>query len=251
VTPAILKSSMGAAVGPAVAGVLGSMQSSEAKIGRQFTIKLTPRSLPAASSAELDVTMNAAETGEPTLYYAGSGSANGLNDNLSRVAKHETTTRVRIDSLRIFEVSSLVAQLQRSRSRFPILPVPGLEMPYIGSLVGVPRRPGTEYHASIAVLGAIVVPTAADLAYGTKFQADRIVGSETANFVCTWGNLDKCVFRLPESIHDLGDITLFHKMMLNCLTSGSVSVASLGGSRQTGDKCAEELDMSHMPGDEP
>jgi len=227
------------------------MQSSEAKIGRQFTIKLTPRSLPAASSAELDVTMNAAETGEPTLYYAGSGSANGLNDNLSRVAKHETTSKVRIDSLRIFEVSSLVAQLQRSRSRFPILPVPGLEVPYIGSLVGVPRRPGTEYHASIAVLGAIVVPTAADLAYGTRFEADQIVESETVK-VCEWGTLDKCLFRPPEAMDDLGKgIRQFHQMMLNCLTSRSVSVALLGGSRQTADNCAEELDMSHMPGDEP
>jgi hypothetical protein len=247
-TPAILKSGMGAAVGSAVAGAVGSMQSSEAKIGRGFTIKLMPHSLPAASSAELEIKMNAAETAEPTLYYA--GSANGLNDNLSRVGKHETTTKVRIDSLRIFEVSSFFAQLQRSRSRFPILPVPGLEVPYIGSLVGVPRRPGTEYHASIAVLGAIVVPTAADLAYGTSFEADRIVESETANFVCTWGNLDKCLFRVPESRDDLGTgIWKFHQMMLNCLTSSSVTVASLGDSRQTRDKCAEELDMSHMPND--
>ncbi len=181
--PGIMATNLSANAATTIAGALNAMQPTEAKVGRGFKIDLMPRSLPGASTAELDVTMTVEETAEPTIYSGGTAVSSG--DSFSRVAKHDTTTKMRVDSLRIFEVSSLYAQLERSRARFPLLPIPGLEIPYIGCLIGIPLRPATEYHTSVAVLGAIVVPTANDLAYGTRFEGDRIVTG-----TCTADELD-------------------------------------------------------------
>jgi hypothetical protein len=187
-------------------------------------VDLVPRSLPGASAAEINVILNVDETGDPALYTA--GQASNANDDLSRVARHDTQTKMRIDSLRIFEVSSLSAQLLRARTRFPLLPLPGLEIPYVGSLVGIPRRPAAEYHNSIAVLSAMVVPTAADLAYGTRFASDRIVQSGTSGAKCPADpSVDKnCTFRAPASTGDFGDdIWEFNRAMVGCFATGMKS----------------------------
>ena len=204
--PTLLKTNLGAAAAAGVVGGLNSMQSSTAKVGRGFKIDLMPRSLPNASSAELEVNLNVEETAEPTLY----SGAKSLDENFSRVAKHNTTTKIRVDSLRIFEVSSLYAQLERSRAPFPILPIPGLEVPYIGSFVGFPRSPASEYHSSIAILSAIVVPTAADLGYTARFEWDRISRSQATR-----------------TMKDLGDeVPPFHRLMVSCFRSGDADCAS-------------------------
>jgi hypothetical protein len=215
--PGVIGNNMTAAAATALAGALGSMQSTDAKIGRGLKIDLMPRSLPGASSAEIDVTLNVEETAEPSLYTAGASS--DRNDNLSRVAKHDTATKMRVDSMRIFEVSSLSAKLERSRSRFPLLPIPGFEIPYIGSIAGIPRRPASEYHNSIAVLSALVVPTAADLAYGTRYQSDQIVESDDRP-VCSLADMSKCSFRAARSMDDLGEVREFHRAMVYCFATG-------------------------------
>jgi hypothetical protein len=153
-------------------GALKSYQSSSAQIGRLLSLDFTPRSLAAASSAEMTVVLKASESAAPT-YFSGpkAGSAAGI----SRVATHETTTRIRVDSIKLFAVSSLSGELRKSRSRIPLLPLPLVEVPYIGSVVGIPLPSAKVYHSSIAVMSAIVVPTATDLAYGLAYNNDRVM----------------------------------------------------------------------------
>jgi hypothetical protein len=215
-------------------GALNAMQSSKVQIGRSLYLSVTPRSLNGASSAEIDVTLKADEAANPTYY--SSGPTSGANADVSRVAVHDVSTRVRVDSLKLFDISSFSAELQRSRPRFPLIP-PFVELPYIGTLVGVPLRAAKEYHRSTAILSAIVVPTATDLAYGLTFVMDRVVDAAHAD-ECHWPDATKsereahpypCALRKAESLSDLdrGPIFEFHKKMIKCLATGSGSCSCL------------------------
>jgi hypothetical protein len=201
-----------------IMGALKSFQTTQAQIGRLIDIKVTPRALSGASSSEMDVKLNADELGTPSKY---TGTAS-QNFNFSRVATHDTTTHVRVDSLRMFEVSSIGTQLTLSRPPFPLI-LPGVELPYIGSLVGIPRKPAEEFHSSVAIMSAIVVPTAADLAYGLAFVGDRILDPSGA--VCTkpWeeGKAPYCETGRAKSPDELeGSITAYHRVRKLCFATG-------------------------------
>ncbi|MDQ2843319.1 MAG: hypothetical protein M3Y72_20230, partial [Acidobacteriota bacterium] len=119
-----------------ITGAIAAYQSSKVQIGRQLSLDVMPRSLNGAVSAEITVKLNAGESSPPSYW----GSTQNGNADLSRVATHNTSTRVRVDSVRLFDVSAFTAVLQRSHSRFPLLP-PFMEIPYIGTIVGVPLPP--------------------------------------------------------------------------------------------------------------
>jgi len=156
--------------------------------------------------------------------YSG-GGANDPNTNTSRVASHDTTTRVRVDSIKLFEVSSFSAIVARSRSRFPLLP-PFVEIPYIGTFAGIPLGPAKEFHSSTAIISAYVVPTATDIAYGLRFASDLSVDAVNPGpcsfFVGAAGPdvPNACLFRKMASLSDAGpqnNITEFNKRMTGCL----------------------------------
>ena len=207
--------------------ILSNYQTTTAQIGRSLNISATPRSLSTAASAEISVTLNADEAGSPSLYTAGGATSPLLN--MSRVATHETTTRVRVDSVKLFEISSLTAILEHSRSRFPLLP-PFVEIPYIGTLAGIPLGAAKEFHSSTAILSAYVVPTATDIAYGLRFVPDLVVdglnpgpcsfyqgaaGPEVTNV---------CLFRKALSFRDFGpqrNPKEFNRVMVRCFASDS------------------------------
>lgn len=200
----------------AVMGALSAMQPSTAKIGRGLALEVMPRSLAGATSAEFDVTLKVAETAEPVQYAAGKAKEGA--DNTSRVATHNTTTRIRVESLKIVDVSSFWARLERGRTRFPLIP-PFVELPYIGTLVGIPRKPAAEYHSSSAVISAVVIPTAADLAFGTRFESDRVAMGE--------GRDGRPAYRRTHSRRDLVDkdgeplpIDSYHRVMARCFALG-------------------------------
>jgi hypothetical protein len=132
-----------------------------AQIGRQLTLDIVPHSLPGASSAELEVNLWAQEDSPPTLYKDGGTSP--ANDALSRVARHNVFTRVRVESLKMFEVSSFTALVQRPRNKVPILPIPLVEIPLITDLIGLPLPGAKVYHRSTAIVSALIVPTAQTL----------------------------------------------------------------------------------------
>ena len=237
--PGVIGKNVGAAAAAAMVGALNTTQTTESKIGRGLKIKIVPRSLPGASSAELDIVMNVEESAEPSLFTAGKSSSS--NDNLSRVAKHNTTTKMRIESLRIFEISAFSAKLLRSRPRFPLLPLPGLEVPYIGSLVGFPRTPAVEFHNSLAVLSAIVVPTAADLAYGARYEADRILIPDDAEpDLCRNAGPEGCT-RYPVSLSDLPGVQRFHQKLINCLSTRRSSAIRVFDTAGTDESCSTKL----------
>jgi hypothetical protein len=206
----------------ALATALANYQTTVAQIGRDLNISALPRSLAAASSAEIAVTLNAADSAGSPIY-----TGPGQNDpsvNTSRVARHETTTRVRVDSVKLFEISSLTGIVERSRSRFPLLP-PFVEIPYIGTIVGIPLPAAKEYHASTAILSAYVVPTATDIAYGLRFAYDLVVDGLNPGRCSFYkeaagpGVTNTCLFRRAFSLQDLNNhpVRNFNREMIRCL----------------------------------
>jgi hypothetical protein len=201
--PGVLQTNLTANEAAVLLGALNSVQPAEAKLGRELKLDITPHALAGASSAELEVKLTAEEVGNPTRFTADKSA----EDTLSRIAKHDVSTRVRVESTKLFEVSAFSAMLQRPRSKFPILP-PLFEVPYFGSFIGWPLRGAQVYHRSTAIVSAVIVPTAADLAFGIDFGADRFCDE------------DGCHHAI--SPRDFGSLPLrnFHKAMIACLASG-------------------------------
>jgi hypothetical protein len=91
--------------------------------------------------------------------------------------------------MKLFELSSFSASLRRKNRSFPLIP-PFVELPYIGSLVRIPLSSDPTFHRSFAIAGAIVVPTAADLAFGIPFVGDRqVIGPR--HYMPPW---DRCLY---------------------------------------------------------
>jgi hypothetical protein len=207
----------------ALANVANAYQTTYAQIGRSLGITAIPRSLATASSAEIVVSLNADESAAPTYY--GGGAQNGTPANISRVSQHDTSTRVRIESVKLFEISSFSAVLQRSQSRFPLIP-PFVQLPYIGTIAGIPLPPAREYHGSTAILSAIVVPTAADIAYGLEFLTDQVIyGGEAGP--CSYmpsaaaSGVKPCQVRRAVSMKDFHSqpIKSYNKAMVRCFAT--------------------------------
>ena len=204
-----------------IMGALKSYQSSEAQIGRAIDLKVTPRALSGASSAEMDITLNADDSGTPSRYTG----TTSQNLNLSRVATHDTTTHVRVDSLQLFEVSAVSAHLTLSKPPFPLI-LPGVELPYVGSLVGWPRKPAEEYHSSIAIMSAIVVPTAADLANGLEFVYDRLILGPKGTCRRPWEADGRPACRAGGATLESeleGPISAFHRAKRECIATGGLT----------------------------
>lgn len=202
-----------------ISGVLNAVQSSKIQIGPSLNIDVTPRSLSGASSAEIVATIKADTASSPTYF---GGPQDSKTADLSRVAQHDTTTRVRVESIKMFEISTLNAELEKSRSRFPLIP-PFVEIPYIGTLVGVPLPVAKEYHTSTAVISAIVIPTAADVVAGLRYRNDRLVTStECRDDGSTAGN---CTLKSATSLSDFHSSPLqaFHRRMVQCFAEGGWS----------------------------
>jgi hypothetical protein len=177
-------------------------------IGRQLALDITPHTLPGASSAELDVKLWAQEDSPPTVYPA--GSSNGQSDTVSRVARHNVATKVRVESVKLFDLSSFSAMIQRPRAKLPIVP-PLIQLPLINGILSIPLPAAKLYYGSSAIVSAIIVPTASDLAYGIEFTADRAVFQDK-----TWRRFVQ-TRQLPDEVQIYG----FHRMMSSCLATSA------------------------------
>jgi len=228
--PGVLKSNLTANEASIIIGALNSVKPAQAKIGREFDVDITPHTLAGASSAELDVKLTVQESADPTLF-----TPDKSEDTISRVGKHNTTTKVRVDSLKLFEVSSFSAMLQRPKSKFPLVP-PLFEVPYFGSFIGIPIPGAKEYHRSTAIVSAVIVPTAFDLAYGIDFTGDRVCEkvSKEAYFGAPKYECHKAL-RLGD-LHRL-PIRNFHKKIVECFASAARCPA--GG--------AAGIDLTNVP----
>jgi hypothetical protein len=232
------------------AAFLNNYQTTYAQIGRSLALSAIPRSLATASAAEIVVSLNADESATPPLYV--SGPQSGQNANISRVANHDTSTRVRIDSLKLFELSSFSAVLQRSRSRIPLIP-PFVDLPYIGTIAGIPLPPATEYHQSTALLSAMVVPTAADIAYGLQFEFDQTAdgAKETCSLLKSAKDDDRCRLRSLISLGDFGErdsVELYNHTIVHCFATDMRSAtSSLNGFTPASANACANLSFDTLP----
>jgi len=232
------------------AAFLNNYQTTYAQIGRSLAISAIPRSLATASAAEIVVSLNADDAANPPVYVGGQQS--GAAANISRVANHDTSTRVRVDSMKLFEVSSFSAVLQRSRSRIPLVP-PLVEIPYIGTIAGIPVPPATEYHQSTALLSAVVVPTAADIAYGLQFQFDETAegSGKTCSLLRSAKEDDRCRLRRLISLTDFGErnsVNLYNREIVHCFATDMRSAySSINGFTAASANACANLSFDSLP----
>ena len=166
--PSVLTDNLSGNAAQLVTAAILAEQRTTAKVGRSLTLDFTANTLAGASGSEMNVTLDSSEGGNPTLLNANESATS--EHNLNRVAKHSISTKVRIDSQKLFEISSFAAALQHGRS-IPLIP-PFIEFPYLGNLARLRLAPGTVFHRSFAVVSAVIVPTAADLANRIEFSED-------------------------------------------------------------------------------
>ena len=164
----LLKANLPTHAADALAAFLKSGQSSTVSLGRALNLKISPVSLQGASAAELKIHLESKDDGTPQVI-APDGSSK--TDTTDRVSQQTIETNVRVDSLKLFEVSSFSAALSRGREPISLRP-PFIELPYIGSFIHLKLSPSTVYHRSFAIVSAVVVPTSGDLLTGLRFVAD-------------------------------------------------------------------------------
>jgi hypothetical protein len=247
-----------------LAGAIGAFQPSHAHIGRQTTVDVLPESLSGASSAELQVALHSADGASPPSF-AFSAPGGPSDPEVSRFSNSSISTRIRVDSVKMFEVASFSAELVNSRKNIPIAPIPLVQLPYVSSVFSIPLHPAREFHSSIAVMSAVIIPTATDLASGIRFVSDRLVEPPplSQKLGCYWppfgGQLPSpayphlCKLRPAIALADFADqpIREFHRKMIYCLSTGMSAAESnlLDHKDATGlDECSN-LTFREVPAD--
>jgi hypothetical protein len=167
-TSALLKTNLAGHAATALTAFLNSGKASTVSLGRSLNLKITPFSLPGAGAAELKLHMEVKDESAPQTLNADSSAK---TDTTDRVSSQLLDTSVRVESLKLFDVSSFEAALSRGRQPIPLVP-PFVDLPYIGSFVKLKRDPSVVYHKSFAIVSAVVVPTAADMLSGLRYQKD-------------------------------------------------------------------------------
>jgi hypothetical protein len=227
-------------------------------------VDVLPEALSGASSAELQVALHSADSANPPSF-SWSGPGGPSDPEVSRFSNSSISTRIRVDSVKMFEVASFSAELVTSRKNIPIAPVPLVQLPYFSSIFSIPLHPAREFHSNIAVMSAVIIPTATDLASGIRFVADRIVEPPplSQKLGCYWPPYSNhppspdyphlCKLRPAVAISDLADqpIREYHRKMIYCLSTGMVAAESnlLSSSDVTGSAECNNLTFSEVPAD--
>ncbi len=208
---------------------MGSQPRIHAQVSENVNLTITPTALDTASSAQLDVNF---EVGEPTgAAPAAVDSAASKADLLNRVADYKTATQVRVESLKLFEVSSFTMELTHPQRGAPI-PLIGQAweglfgtMPGVDKLFHFPDTSKTIDNRAIAIVRAVVVPTAMDLGQSLGFESDRVVDPVT--------NTTNAML----SVQQIGGkVRPFHKQLIDCVIKGHTD-------------CWNEVKLSDMPED--
>jgi hypothetical protein len=187
-----------------------------AHLGRGLDLEVTAHTLSGASGAELDLSVRSTENGAGVVQADGTKT----DDLNSRVSQHTVDTHVRLDSMRLFKVSTLGSTLARGQG--PWKPFdPYIQIPLLGELFARPRPPKEIYTQSLVFVDAVVVPTAADLGFGVPVIYDEME-LEAGRY--------KKLTRFEDFPSHLGDrILQYHQQVVDCLnreyinSQGSVS----------------------------
>ena len=150
-------------------GMAFSPKATTAELGRGLDLTVTAHTLSGAYGADLDLDLKSTENGAGLSQEGSSKKTDDLN---SRVSQHTVNTKVRVNSMKLFKISTLGSVLARGRKPWEL--VDPVEIPLLGPLVKVPRKPAEVYTQSLVFVDAIVVPTAADLGFGVPIQPDLI-----------------------------------------------------------------------------
>jgi hypothetical protein len=191
--PGVISKNLAPNPADALVAFLNTGKSSTVTLGRDLNLTVSPSTLPGAGSAELKITMESKDEGSPQQV---SPDGKTKNDDADRVAVHSVTTNVRVESLKLFEISTLSAELSRWRDPFPLFP----PFPYVKPLIKIPLKPSRAYHQSFAIVTATILPTAADLLNGLRFDGDGIYPIEDE--------------KRREAVDKIGK---FHAKMLACI----------------------------------
>ena len=189
---------------------IGSQPRIQAQLSRNAALTITPTSLDTASSAELDVDFDVGEpTGAPPATVNQSSSK---VDVLNRVADHHVKTLVRVESLKLFQISGFTMELTHPQRGAPV-PVIGQvweglfgTMPGVKNLFHFPPKSTTVDNRSIAIVRAVVVPTAMDLGLSLHFEMDRVLDPITG-----------VTYPLSSTQQIGGKIRPFHKLLMQCI----------------------------------
>ena len=136
------------------------------EIMRGMRLTVRPMALADGSSADLDM----------DIQFGDSGTKDNL-DVLDRVVTHTVNTKVRVEALRLFEVSTFLNRVTRPISDRPKGPVGRFWHAIFGGIPGLNRffltRSGSEsvLHRSLVMVQAVIVPTALDLAWSLQFDS--------------------------------------------------------------------------------
>jgi hypothetical protein len=192
-----------------VLGNINSQPRITAEVTKEAKLTITPVSLDTASSAELNVDFDVSEPTAPTT-----GDKTVTRDILDRVSDHHVTTHVRVDSLRLFQLSAFTMELTHPERGTPV-PVVGQvweaffgNIPGIGNLLRLPPYSKTEDNQSMVIVRAVVVPTAMDIGLSLRFEADRVLDPVT-NATDFLSSVEQAGGRLRP----------FHEQMMLCLLS--------------------------------
>jgi hypothetical protein len=216
-------------VGGAALANLLSAQKVEAQLTRGITLSVTPTSLDTADSAELNVSLT---VNEPDGAPQSVNTATVSQDLLNRVAQHLVTDTVRVQNLKLFDLSTFSMEITHPKTpaclpldnddgtvktvfyyaTFPVA-VPCVvwrsvfaSVPVAGRLFEWPRQPETVDNRSVAIIRAVVVPTAMDIGESLDFESDRVLDPVT---------------HITESLSSVGQlgwkVRQFHRLMMECV----------------------------------
>jgi hypothetical protein len=156
---------------------IGNQPRITAEITKQAKLTITPTTLDTAASALLDVDFDVSEPNPPQSI----NQKDSQKDLLDRVAEHHVITHVRVESLKLFQLSSFSMELTHPLRGTPV-PAIGWAWegifgttPGMGRLFRMPPYSKTVDNRSYAIVRAVVVPTAMDLGLSLRFEADRVV----------------------------------------------------------------------------
>ena len=172
----VLSSHLGGIPGQVSSLLAGAMsvEPTIVEVTRGVRLAVTPSALPKGSAAELLVKLEVGEGGTKPKTVSGEGTVKALD----RVARHTIDTKVRVEVLRLFEVSTFLNHVT--------LPVPDKPVRIIGdvwhamfaSVPGLNRlfvtrgRPEEVSHKSLIMVQAVIVPTALDLGWSLEWSPE-------------------------------------------------------------------------------
>jgi hypothetical protein len=188
-----------------------------ANINAQTTLMVTPISLDTASSAELNINLALSEPSSAISALGGPATSSFVRQDLANtVANANVQTTVQVDSMKLFQVSSLSMDITHAQSAVPV-PVVGWvydsifgTVPWMNDhLLAIQRQPKTIQNRAVVVVRAVVVPTAMDLGLSIPFRSEQISDPITSSSL-----------RLSTLSETDNKWTEFHQQLMNCILRG-------------------------------